>query len=100
AQQAASYVSLADLAACDPSVHVVLFFPLIDDTSLYAGYQSGSLYADLTHKASYAAMKQEVADAQNAVCATSADVGRSTLWRHTTQVVGAEVSFGRLGTQP
>jgi hypothetical protein len=39
AQQAASYVSLADLAACDPSVRTVLYFPLIDDASLATGYQ-------------------------------------------------------------
>ena len=100
AQQASSYVSLADLAACDPSVSVVLYFPLIDDTSLAQGFQSGSLYADLTHKASYAAMKHEVAVARSAACATSADVGAPAVWRHTTGVVGASASFGRLGTRP
>ncbi len=99
AQQAASYVSLAELAACDPSVRDVLYFPLIDDASLATGFQSGNLYADLTHKLSYAAMKQEIASVQSAVCATSADVG-ATGWRHTTQVLGAEVSFGGLGTRP
>jgi hypothetical protein len=81
-------------------VHDVLYFPLIDDASLAGGYQSGSLYADLTHKASYSAMKAEVANAKNAVCASSADVGGPALWRHTTKVVGAAVSFGRLGPRP
>jgi hypothetical protein len=99
-EQAASYVALAQFAACDPSVRDVLYFPLIDDASLAGGFQSGSLYADLTHKASYPAMKQEVADAKSAVCATSADVGGAAVWRHTTKVVGAAVSFGRLGSRP
>lgn len=100
AQQASSYVSLAELAACDPAVHVVLYFPLIDDTTLAQGFQSGSLYADLAHKASYAAMKHEVAAAQSAVCVESADEGQAGGWHHTTRVIGGAVSFGRLGTRP
>ena len=58
-QQADSHVQLAEIAACDPDVASLLYFPLIDDTSLSGGFQSGNLFADLTHKASYAAVQGE-----------------------------------------
>ena len=50
-QQSDSHVQLAEIAACDPDVKALLYFPLIDDTSLSGGFQSGNLFADLTHKA-------------------------------------------------
>ena len=46
-QQSDTHVQLAEIAACDPDVEAVLFFPLIDDTSLSGGFQSGNLFADL-----------------------------------------------------
>ena len=58
-QQAASHVQLAEIAACDPDVDSLLYFPLIDDTSLSGGFQSGNLFADLAHKASYGGREGE-----------------------------------------
>ena len=46
-QQSDSHVQLAEIAACDPDVKALLYFPLIDDTSLSGGFQSGNLFADL-----------------------------------------------------
>ena len=60
-QQSDSHVQLAEIAACDPDVKALLYFPLIDDTSLSGGFQSGNLFADLTHKASYAGVKAKIA---------------------------------------
>ena len=87
-QQAAFYRQLVQIAACDPDVQSLMFFPLIDDPDLGHGFQSGVMYADLGHKQSYDALKQALA-APGGLC-TSGLVAR---WRHTTQVVGATASF-------
>ncbi|HEY6962253.1 MAG TPA: hypothetical protein VI408_10225 [Gaiellaceae bacterium] len=98
ATQAVRHVELAHIGECDPDVKAVLWFPLIDDTGLSDGFQSGNMYADLAHKQSYTAMQQAIgADKGNCVSPVS---GISTAWTHTTQVVGAQAIFGGPGTAP
>jgi hypothetical protein len=97
-QQAASHVQLAEIAACDPDVKALLYFPLIDDTSLSGGFQSGNLFADLTHKASYAGVKAKIA-ASKGLCQGGVD-GIPRAWSHTTSVAGAQGIFGGPGSRP
>jgi hypothetical protein len=100
--QAARHVELAHIGECDPDVRSVLWFPLIDDSGLSDGFQSGNLYADLTHKRSYGAMKLAIAADRGACVAPVAGV--ATSWRYDTDVSGARASFaGRLaplGSEP
>jgi hypothetical protein len=91
-QQSASHVQLAEIAACDPDVKALLYFPLIDDTSLSGGFQSGNLFADHTHKLSYDGVKTKIAAAQGLCQGGVAGVPRA--WAHTTSVVGARGIFG------
>ncbi len=95
-QQATSHVQLAEIAACDPDVASLLYFPLIDDTSLSGGFQSGNLFADLTHKASYGAVKAKIAAAKGLCQGGVPAISRG--WAHTTSVVGAQGIFGGPGT--
>ncbi|MFL5954604.1 MAG: hypothetical protein ACJ76I_10900 [Gaiellaceae bacterium] len=101
-QQSAAHVELAEIAACDPAVKTVLYFPLIDDPSIAGGFQSGNLFADFAKKQSYDGMKAKIASAQG-LCQGGV-VGISQAWAHTTQVVGAQAIFGgpgaALGSQP
>ena len=90
--QAAHYTELAEMAACDPDVKRLLYFPLIDDQAVNTGFQSGQLYVDLTHKQSYDAMKQKIASAKGE-CQGGVS-GVPTTWQHTTQVIGAQALFG------
>lgn len=92
ATQAARYVELAQLAACDPDVKTVLWFPLIDDGGLADGFQSGELYADGSPKLSYTALKNQIATAQGACQTTSHG------WVHRTNVLGAAGVFGLPGS--
>ncbi len=98
AQQARNHVELAELAACDPAVRSLLYFPLIDDTGNSTGFQSGNLFADFAQKQSYAAMKDKIASAQG-LCQAGAP-GTSLPWSHTRKVLGAAGSFGGPGTSP
>jgi len=92
-QQAAFYRQLVEIAACDPDVHSLLFFPLVDDPDLAHGFQSGELYADMAHKQSYDVLKAVLAaGAGGDLCAT----GQTTDWRHSTTVVGATATFTRV----
>jgi hypothetical protein len=97
-EQADSYVQLAELAACDPDVKALLYFPLIDDTSLSGGFQSGSLFADLTNKLSYSDLKAKIASAAG-LCQGGVP-GIAQGWAHTTSVLGAHGTFGPPGTGP
>ena len=94
--QAQHYTDLAEIAACDPDVKALLYFPLIDNTDINKGFQSGQLYADFAHKQSYGAMKQKIASAQGQ-CQGGVS-GVPTTWVHTTQVIGAQGIFGGPGT--
>ena len=91
ATQAQHYTDLAEMAACDPDVQSLLYFPLIDNTPIAAGFQSGQLYADLAHKQSYSAMKQKIASAHGQC--TGGVSGVPTTWVHTTSVLGAKPYF-------
>jgi hypothetical protein len=97
AQQAANHVELAEIAACDPTVSSLLYFPLIDDSSSAAGFQSGNLFADFAAKQSYAAMKAKIA-AAHGFCQGGA--GISAGWSHSSHVVGSIGSFARPGSAP
>jgi hypothetical protein len=92
AQQSTNHVELAEIAACDPDVKALLYFPLIDDTSLSSGFQSGNLFADLAHKQSYAGVKNKIASAKGNC------QGQAKNWQHTTSVIGAQGVWGGPGT--
>jgi hypothetical protein len=94
AQQAANYDELAELAACDPSVASLLYFPLIDNTNVSTGFQSGELYADGVHKASYDAVKSKLASAQG-LCQGGV-AGVSDAWSPARGVIGAQGIFDGL----
>jgi hypothetical protein len=87
--QAARYVELARIGACDPDVKSILWFPLIDDGGLSDGFQSGELYADLTRKLSYSALKDQIATSGGRCDAPVPGVPRG--WVHTTRVSGAAI---------
>jgi hypothetical protein len=89
AQQSKAYTDLMEIAACDPDVKALLFFPLIDEQDVAGGFQSGELYADFAHKASYADVKAKIAGAQGEC--TGGVPGISQAWVHTTSVVGAQL---------
>jgi hypothetical protein len=95
ATQATRYVQLARIGACDPDVKTVLWFPLIDETDPASGFQSGQLYADLTPKLSYQALKTEIASSKG-LCRRAVP-GIARRWVHTTSVVGAVGVFGGSG---
>ena len=97
AAQAARYTQLAQIGACDPDVKTILWFPLIDQPELSTGFQSGQLYADLTRKYSYGAMKQQIASAQGS-CLGGGVAGIPRRWVHTNAVVGAAAAFAGPGT--
>jgi hypothetical protein len=98
AEQAANHVELAEIAACDPAVRSLMYFPLIDETAHWSGFQSGNLFADLVEKRSYLAMKNKIASAQG-LCQGGVP-GISLPWAHTAKVLGAVGTFGGLGTSP
>jgi hypothetical protein len=58
--QAAYYRDTVTLAECDPSVRMLSFFHLLDETDL-ARWQSGIERADGSHRPSYDAVKQVIA---------------------------------------
>jgi hypothetical protein len=84
--QAGIYSDLVRKLECDAQVSDVLFFHLIDETSL-EGFQSGLMRADGSARPAYAAVKQALAET-GGKCA-----GTPILWRHTTSVVGASLSW-------
>ena len=87
-QQAANHVDLMEIAACDPDVESLFFFPLIDESDVHNGFQSGNLFADLQPKQSYAAVKAKIASAQGSCQGGVTGVAQG--WQHTTTVVGAQ----------
>jgi hypothetical protein len=98
AQQAAHEVELAEIAACDPAVNAVFFFPLIDDTGISTGFQSGDLFAGLGRKQVYGAIKDKIASAQGNCQSGVAGIPRT--WSHTTKVIGALGILAGPGTKP
>jgi hypothetical protein len=82
AQQADYHTELMEIAACDPALRSLLFFPLIDEWFVSTGFQSGNLFADLAQKQSYGAVKKKIASS-GGNC-----TGPQRGWRHTDGVVG------------
>jgi len=81
AQQADYHTELMQIAACDPALKALLFFPLIDERFISNGFQSGNLFADLAQKQSYGAVKSKIASS-GGNCK-----GPETAWRHTEAVL-------------
>ena len=81
AQQADYHTELMEIAACDPALRTLLFFPLVDERFISSGFQSGNLFADLTQKQSYGAVKSKIASS-GGNC-----TGPDRAWRHTDGVV-------------
>jgi hypothetical protein len=94
-QQAANHAALMEIAACDPDVQSLFFFPLIDESDVHNGFQSGNLFADLQPKQSYAAVKAKIASAQGSCLGGVTGVPET--WQHTTTVIGARAFFGGAG---
>jgi hypothetical protein len=81
ARQADYHTELMEIAACDPALKALLFFPLIDERLISNGFQSGNLLADLAQKQSYGAVKGKIASS-GGTC-----TGAEKAWRHTGGVV-------------
>ena len=94
-QQSQAYTDLMEIAACDPDVKALLFFPLIDELDVNNGFQSGEMYADLAQKASYAGVKGKIASAKGACQGGIAGIAQA--WVHATSVLGAQPFFGGAG---
>ena len=91
--QAAYYRDTVTLAECDPSVRMLSFFHLVDETDLDR-WQSGLERADGSHRPSYDAVKQAIAQTHGD-CQTT-----PVSWRHVTGVVLPVVAWGSLKPQP
>jgi len=92
-QQATYYSDTITLAECDPGVRMLSFFHLIDETDLQR-WQSGLERADGSHRPSYDAVKQTIAQTHGSCPATP------VRWRHVTGVVLPVVGWGSLKPQP
>ena len=91
--QAAYYRDTVMLAECDPGVRMLSFFHLVDETDLDR-WQSGLERADGSHRPSYEAVKQVLAQSHGN-CQTT-----PVKWRHVTAVVLPAVAWGSLKPQP
>ena len=85
--QAANYVKLIELAACDRSISALYLLHLRDDPDLER-FQSGLRRADGTPKPALTSVRAAIARARRG-CAR-----KVTPWRHATGVVGANATFG------
>lgn len=86
ATQARIYAQLVRELTCDPAVTEVLFFHLIDEPNL-SGFQSGLIRADGSLRPAYAAVQRAIAETGGRCN------GVLRAWRHTDEVVGADVGF-------
>ncbi|HEY2327934.1 MAG TPA: hypothetical protein VGH52_10665, partial [Gaiellaceae bacterium] len=91
AQQAQYYTDLMEVAACDPDIKSLLFFPMLDNTDIKSGFQSGLLFADGVGKPAYLAVKGKISSSHGACQGGYRGIPQA--WQHTTQVVGAAASF-------
>jgi hypothetical protein len=89
ATQAQIYSDLIKETECDPTVHSLSFFHLVDEADLDR-WQSGLERADGSHRPSYDAIKETLAQTHGNC------QGAETTWVHTTQVVAASVKWGNL----
>jgi hypothetical protein len=97
-QQSRNHVELAEIAACDPAVKALLYFPLIDERAVSAGFQSGNLFADFAAKESYTGLETKIASAHGLCQGGIRGIAKS--WSHTTKVIGAADSFALPGGKP
>jgi hypothetical protein len=91
--QAAYYRDTVTLAECDPGVRMLSFFHLMDETDLDR-WQSGLERADGSHRPSYDAVKQTLAQTHGN-CPTA-----PAKWRHVTAVVLPTAAWGSLKRLP
>ena len=91
--QADYYSQIIRSLACDPSVRMVSFFHLIDETPLDR-WQSGLERADGSHRPSYDSVKQAIAQT-GGNC-----LGKAVTWRHTAGIVLPTAAWGSLARQP
>jgi hypothetical protein len=87
--QASYYTDTIKLAECDPGVRMLSFFHLVDETQLDR-WQSGLERVDGSHRPSYDAVKQTIAQTQGN-CQTA-----PARWRHATGVLLPAVAWGSL----
>jgi hypothetical protein len=88
ATQAQIYGDLVRFVECDPAVTALNLFHLVDERDLDR-FQSGLVRADGSHRPSYDAVKDAIAETAG-VCS-----GEPVAWRHSTAVAGATASFTR-----
>ena len=88
-QQAEYYRDAITLAECDPSVRMLSFFHLMDERDL-SRWQSGFERADGSHRPSYDAVKQTIAQTQGKC------QGSPVTWRHANTVVYPTATWGSL----
>jgi hypothetical protein len=90
--QARIYGSLIKRAECDASVTSLSFFHLADEADL-GRWQSGLERADGTHRPSYEAVKETIAQTHG-LCQ-----GQQVRWTHATKVVSPKVSWNARRTR-
>lgn len=89
AAQADYYADVISSVACDPTVRMLSFFHLVDETDLDR-WQSGLERADDSHRPSYARVKQTLAQ-------THGDCQEVPVrWKHATGVVLPVAAWGNL----
>jgi hypothetical protein len=89
ATQADYYADAIDIAACDPSVRMLSFFHLEDETALDR-WQSGLERADGSRRPSYDRVKQTLAQTHGNCQGTPAR------WKHATGVILPVAAWGNL----
>lgn len=90
ARQAQVYDQYVRHVACDPSIAAANIFGLSDEQDVDR-FQAGLIRAEGSIRPSYDALK-------NAIGQTRGGCAAPIPWRHSTSVVGAGASFGKLGT--
>jgi len=89
ATQATYYVDALTMAECDPTVSSLSYFPLVDEP-LLSHWQSGLERANGSHRPSYDAVKQAIAQTKGSCQSTP------VVWKHTATVVSATAKWGYL----
>jgi hypothetical protein len=89
ATQADYYADVITSVACDPTVRMLSFFHLIDETDLDR-WQSGLERADGSRRPSYDRVKQTLAQTRG-TCQ-----GKTVRWRHATGVILPVAAWGNL----
>ena len=86
--QARIYGDLVRFVECDPAVTALNLFHLVDESNLDR-FQSGLVRADGSHRPSYGAVKDAIAQTDG-LCS-----GDPTTWSHSTSVAGPAAAFGQ-----